>query len=80
MELVLTIVVCAVVFGGVGIIAGWRLHDRSYGGWLVRPHTEVSAARMPLPEATDGTEGSGFVVAEGRFVDQGLPGGGSRME
>lgn len=80
MEQAILIFIGLVLSVAFGIRIGWVLSARSYGGWLVRPHTPATLVRMPDPEPTEAPEPSAFYVAEGRFVNQGFPGGGSRME
>lgn len=76
----ITTIAVSMICIGIGVRVGWVLSARSYGGWLVRPHTPATLGRMPEPEATTQPENSGIYVAEGRFVNQGFPGGGSRMD
>lgn len=56
---------------------GVRWGRRSAAAWLVRPHTEHTLARMPLPEDNEADQP---LVVEGRWLPTNLPGGGSRME
>lgn len=50
----------------VGMLVGYRLCQRRGAQWLVRPHTERSMARMPLPEQAPDPDT--LVVSEATWV------------
>lgn len=60
-----TLLLTAVLVGATTGVVAYRRGQRSAAAWLVRPHTERTLARMPLPEDT---ERETFSVSQGVFT------------